>query len=90
MLEAAFVSSHTLWAMDPNDQEMLYDMITVNPAKLLRLAEHKIAVGNEANLVVLHNDSLREAYTHHREPRYAFYKGRLTAESETSHKLHDI
>ena len=90
MLEAAFVSSHTLWAMDPNDQEMLYDMITVNPAKLLHLPYHKIAAGNAANLVVLHNDSLREAYTHHLEPRYAFYKGRLTAESEISHKLHEV
>ncbi len=90
MLEAAFVTSHTLWAMDPSDQEMLYDMITVNPAKLLRLPGHKIAAGNEANLVVLHDDSLREAYTHHREPRYVIYKGRLTAESETSHWLHEV
>ena len=90
MLEAAFVSSHTLWAMDAADQELLYDMITVNPAKLLRLSGHSIGAGNEANLVMLHGDSLRAAYTHHREPRYVIYRGRLTAESETSHTLHEL
>lgn len=90
MLEAAFVSSHTLWAMDAADQELLYDMITVNPAKLLRLSGHSIGTGNEANMVVLHGDSLRAAYTHHREPRYVIYRGRLTAESETSHTLHEL
>jgi|TARA_B100000959_G_scaffold285891_1_gene362272 cytosine deaminase len=90
MLEAAFVSSHTLWAMDSGDQELLYDMITVNPAKLLRLPEHKIAVGNEANLVVLHHESLREAYAHHSDPRYVIYKGHLTAESQFTRTLHDV
>ena len=90
MLEAAFVSSHTLWAMDAADQELLYDMITVNPARLLRLSGHSIDTGNEANMVVLHGDSLRAAYTHHREPRYVIYRGRLIAESETSHTLHEL
>ena len=88
MIESAFVASHSLWAMDAADQQLLYDMITVNPGKLLRLPEHRIAPGNEANLVVLHNDSIREALTHHREPRFVIYRGRVVAESECSHKLH--
>ena len=87
MLEAAFVSTHTLWAMEPSDQELLYDMITVNGAKLMKLPEHLIAVGNEANLVVLQDDSVREALTTHREPRYVIFKGTVTAESTSASML---
>ena len=73
--------------MEPEDQELLYDMITVNGAKLMRLPGHEIAVGNAANLVVLQDDSVREALTHHREPRYVIFHGRVTAESTSSSKL---
>ena len=87
MLEAAFVCTHTLWSMEPEDQELLYDMITLNGAKLMRFPEHRIAVGNEANLVVLQDDSVREALTHHREPRYVIFKGRVTAQSTSTSEL---
>ncbi len=89
MLEAAFVCTHTLWSMEPDDQELLYDMITVNAAKLMRLPTHQIAVGNAANLVILQDDSVREALTHHREPRYVIFEGRVTAESTSSSNLVD-
>lgn len=87
MLEAAFVCTHTLWSMEPSDQELLYDMITLNGAKLMRLPEHRIAVGNEASLVVLQDDSVREAFTHHREPHYVIFKGAVTAESTSTSQL---
>ncbi len=87
MLEAAFVCAHTLWSMEPEDQELLYDMITLGGAKLMRLPEHRIAVGNEASLVVLRDDSVREALTHHREPRYVIFRGQVTAESTSESKL---
>ena len=87
MLEAAFVSAHTLWSMEPADQELLYDMITLAGARLMRLPEHRIALGNEASLVVLQEDSVREALTCHREPRYVIFKGRVTAESTHESRL---
>ena len=86
-LEAAFVSAHTLWSMEPADQELLYDMITLAGARLMRLPEHRIALGNEASLVVLQEDSVREALTCHREPRYVIFKGRVTAESTHESRL---
>ena len=87
MLEAAFVSAHTLWAMEPEDQELLYDMITLKGARLMRLPEHRIAVGNEASLVVLQDESVREALTHHREPRYVIFKGEVTAQSTSESRI---
>tara|TARA_B100000686_G_scaffold241874_1_gene250557 strand:- start:2619 stop:3836 length:1218 start_codon:yes stop_codon:yes gene_type:complete len=87
MLEAAFVSAHALWSMEPEDQELLYDMITLNGAKLMRLPEHRIAVGNEASLVVLQDESVREALTHHREPRYVIFKGEVTAQSTSESRI---
>ena len=87
MLEAAFVSAHTLWSMEPEDQELLYDMITLNGGRLMRLPEHRIAVGNEASLVVLQDESVREALTHHREPRYVIFKGEVSAESTSESRI---
>ena len=82
MLELAFAASHTLWMMTPAHQQLLLDMITVNPAKILRLQNHEIAVGNAANFVVNHEKNLRATIATHREPRYVVRNGQICAESE--------
>ncbi len=81
MLEVAFVCSHTLWMMTPRDQEFLYDAITVNPARILRLDSYGLAPGNTADLVVLHDSSLRDALAHHHQPRQVIRNGRIVAET---------
>ena len=86
MLEVVFVVSHMLWAMTPEDQEMLYDTVTIHPATILRLPGHRIAEGNEANLTVLQHQTMRDVFTFHQEPRWVIYKGRVVAETEQSHK----
>jgi cytosine/adenosine deaminase-related metal-dependent hydrolase len=40
------------------DQELLYDMITVGPAKIMALPSHCISVGSAAKLVILKDHSL--------------------------------
>ena len=37
MLEVAFVCAHTLWMMAPEHHGLLYDMITVGPARIIGL-----------------------------------------------------
>lgn len=86
MIEAAFAAAHTLWMMSPPDQELLYDMCTVNPAKLLRLPEHRIAPGNAADCVILQERTMREAFTTHAEPRFVIRSGRLVCESTPSRR----
>ena len=88
MLESAFAASHTLWAMAPADWSLLFDMITVNPAKIMRLPPHAIAAGNDANLVVLEAQSMREALAWHPEPRWYIRDGRLLTESSVVRKEH--
>jgi cytosine/creatinine deaminase len=85
-LEVAFVSAHTLWMMSPQHQSMLYDMITVGPAKIMGLPPHSIAIGNTADLVILQERSLREALTTHIEPRYVIRKGEVRAQTTVSHR----
>jgi cytosine deaminase len=75
MLEVAFLASHLLWMMSRQDRESLYDMITLNAAKVMRLSGYGLAEGNLANLAILDSDNLREAYTRHSEPIYVIRNG---------------
>ena len=89
MLEVAFLGSHLLWMMMPQDRELLYDMITVNPAKIMRIQEHGLEAGKPANLVVLNAADLREAFVYHSEPLYVIRNGTLSCETRlerTSHR----
>jgi cytosine deaminase len=89
MLEVAFLGSHLLWMMMPQDRELLYDMITVNPAKIMRIQEYGLEAGKPANLVVLNATDLREAFVYHSEPLYVIRNGTLSCETRlkrTSHR----
>ena len=89
MLEVAFLGSHLLWMMMPQDRELLYDMITVNPAKIMRIQEYGLEAGKPANLVVLNAADLREAFVYHSEPLYVIRNGTLSCETRlerTSHR----
>jgi len=75
MLEVAFLASHLLWMMSRQDREIIYDMITSNAAKVLRIQTYGIQVGDSANLVVLDATSLREAFAYHSEPVFVVRDG---------------
>jgi cytosine deaminase len=77
MLEVAFLGSHLLWMMADDDMEFLFDAITINPADAIGLEDHRVAVGNQANLVVLEGDSVAEALRFHSAPRAVVSHGRL-------------
>jgi cytosine/creatinine deaminase len=81
MLEVAFVCAHTLWMMSPAHQALLYDMITVNPAEIIGLPHHRLALGNPANFVILQEKSLREALTTHADPRFVVRDGQVRCEA---------
>ena len=77
MLEVAFLASHLLWMMSRSDMETLYDMITVNPAKALHIADFAIVVGAPANLVVLDQPDIADALRFHGRPRAVISHGLL-------------
>lgn len=76
MLEVAFLASHLLWMMSRADMEKLYDMITTAPAKAMNIADHGLAVGNAANLVVLDQPDVNEALRFHAAPAAVISHGR--------------
>jgi cytosine deaminase len=62
------------------DIETLYDMATVNGARLMRLENYGLEVGRRADLVVVDAPSVQEAYRT-QPPRLAvIHAGRLVAE----------
>jgi len=88
MLEVAFLGSHLLWMMTPHDRELLYDMITLNPAKIMRIKGYGLSEGNPANLVVLGAGDLREALAYHSEPLYVIRNGTVRCETRQSRISH--
>jgi cytosine deaminase len=81
MLEVAFLGAHLLWMMSKEDRETLYDMITTNAAKVMRLKNYGLAVGNTANMVILNSHDLRDAFTYHMEPTYVVRNGAVSCET---------
>ena len=79
-LEVAFLASHLLWMTTAEGLERLYDMITVDAARAIGLAGHRLEVGAEANLVVLQAPDVLEALREHAEPRHVIRNGVLLGE----------
>ncbi|MEJ2487348.1 MAG: amidohydrolase family protein, partial [Anaerolineales bacterium] len=77
MLEVAFLVSHLLWMTTRQDMETLYDMITINAARCIGLAEFEIKVGAPANLVVLAEPDVLEAFRNHEAPAFVISHGKL-------------
>ena len=76
-LEVAFLASHLLWFTAASEMETLYDMITVNAAKAMGVKDFALKVGAPANLVVLQEPSVLEAFRTHAAPQYVVSHGSL-------------
>lgn len=77
MLEVAFLNSHLLWFTTREDMEVLYDMISINPAQAIGLNNFEIKEGAIANLVVLDQPNVLEALRYHEKPRFVVSHGNL-------------
>jgi cytosine deaminase len=76
MLEVAFLASHLLWMMTREDINKLYEMITVDAAKAINIANFGLAEGAPANLVVLDHPDVVEALRFHGRPAHVISSGR--------------
>jgi cytosine deaminase len=77
MLENAFLSAHTLWMSTKEDQELLYDMVSILPARGIGLQDHVIKEGAPANLVVLDQPNVNEALRFHEAPTHTISHGKV-------------
>lgn len=80
MLEIAFLASHLLWMTTESEMETLYDMITVNAARLMNVRNFGLKEGNDANLVVLDVSSIVDALRYHEAPAYVISNGKVISE----------
>lgn len=76
MQEVAFLAAHLLWMTGRQEIERLYDMVTTAPAKAMNLRDFGLAVGSQANLVVLGRPDIIEALRFHTPPRHVVSQGR--------------
>ena len=75
MLEIAFLAAHLMWMSSRPEMEILYDLITTNAAECLGMEGHVLAVGGNADLVVLNANSVWEAIRNHEAPLHVIKNG---------------
>lgn len=77
MLEVAFLVSHLLWMTTNTDMEILYDMVTTKAAECIGLQDFAIKAGAPANVVVLDEPNVLEAFRNHEAPAHVISHGKL-------------
>ena len=87
MLEIAFLASHLLWMTTESEMETLYDMITVNAARLMNVRNFGLKEGNDANLVVLDVSSIVDALRYHEAPAYVISNGKVISEGSVGEAI---
>ncbi len=65
-----------------NDTAECFDMVTSRSARLLRLDDYGVAVGNQADLVVLDSSNRAQAVAELSPALYGFKRGRMTFKRE--------
>ena len=65
LLEVAFLASHMLWMTTSVDMNILYEMITTRAAQAMGIANFTLAEGSPANLVILGQPTVLDAYRYH-------------------------
>jgi cytosine/creatinine deaminase len=62
MLDVGVVVAHAAQFNSPQEMDILFDMPTINSAKILRLKEYGIKLGNPANLNIIDAPNVSEAF----------------------------
>ncbi len=75
MLEVAFLASHLLWMTASEEIDRLYDLVTVDAARAMNVADFALAPGNPAHLVVLEESNTVEALRNHSAPAHVVSHG---------------
>lgn len=87
-LEVGQYTAHVGHLTYPSELETVFDMITVNPARALRLEGYGLEPGDRADLVLIDAAGVRDALRLVPPRRAVFYGGRLVAESSQTSTRH--
>jgi len=88
LLQTGFVLALAAQMTAPAEVEAVFDMITTNAAKAMRItAEYGIQVGRRADLVIIDAGSVPEALRLQPDRLWVIREGRVIAENRSSRKL---
>lgn len=88
MLEVTNLLGHAAKMTRFEDLSTLYDMITYNAAKTMRIPNHKLEVGAPANLVILHDvQNINEAIRKTPFARTTIRKGKIISKTQVQEEL---
>ena len=68
-------ASHLLWMTAREEIDRLYDLVTVDAARAMNVANFALAPGNPAHLVVLREPNTVEALRNHSAPAHVVSHG---------------
>ncbi|MCL5773368.1 MAG: amidohydrolase family protein [Firmicutes bacterium] len=88
MLEVGLITAHAAQFSMPAEIEILFDMPTVNAAKVLRLKDYGIAAGNTASFNVIDAETVQEAFRTQADRLYVIKRGKVVAETKTTVKIY--
>jgi len=80
-IEVGQYTAHVAQLTYPRELDTVFDMITVNAARAMRLEGYGVEPGDRADLVLLEAETVHEALREVPPRRLVFYGGKLVAES---------
>jgi len=87
MIEVAFLASHLLRWLSPSLLDIIYDMITVNAAKAMRLSRYGLCVGCDADLLVFSSRNVYETIWKQEIPQYVIKRGNVIVRNTKESKV---
>jgi cytosine deaminase len=87
-MQVALILCHAAHMSLPAEIEQVFDMPTVNAAKLLRLSDWGLAPGKRADLVMFDCQDPREAIQLQPSRLYTVRRGRIVAEAQRQSRVH--
>ncbi len=87
MLQVALITAHAAQMSLPHEIEKVFDMITYDAAKILRIDNYGIEEGNNADLVILNTDNVKDAIRLQPERLYVIKSGKTIAKSQFNKEL---
>jgi cytosine deaminase len=86
-LEVALFMAHTAHLTYASEIDTVFDMVTVNAARALRLPRYGLAAGDAGDLLVWDAATVKEALTRQRPPAWVIRAGKVVAHTTTSSEL---
>lgn len=88
MLQVANITAHAAQMSLPSEIEKVYDMITMDAAKIRGLSDYGLAAGKKADLVVINAEDTRDAIRLAPERLYVIREGKIVAKTTVNTELY--